>query len=277
MLRYCCLVLLLPSAAWAQSGLTEPTAAPAVTKARVGRKVYLKYYAVPVVTVPDAGVTARMARYFSLRNLAGNTEAGLAADLRRHPDPWSGVPELLQLRYTVNYNDRGLLSITSVRESENLQMLGTRQTYNLDLNTGFRLRMADELQPERLPELLALGEQKLRLIIQTYLADWPENKPRPVEEPGLLRLHFTPAALGEYRLTARGLLFDAANDESWQTAAAPKDSARVGEFYVDPLPSMRGKLNVTFTYDELAPCLKPASPLRRLLSSAAPSADPAAR
>ena len=54
-------------------------AAPVVTQARVGRKVYLQYYAVPVAWVPDAGVTARMARYFSLRNLAGT----LAVDTER--------------------------------------------------------------------------------------------------------------------------------------------------------------------------------------------------
>ncbi|MBC6696965.1 hypothetical protein [Hymenobacter sp. BT190] len=85
---------------------------PAVARAQVGAKAYLRSFQGPVVTVPDAGVTKLLAHWFSLENLTGYDLASLRAEqeYKRQEGVSGGIEEL---DYAVSYNAHGLLSITT--------------------------------------------------------------------------------------------------------------------------------------------------------------------
>ncbi|MET4108673.1 hypothetical protein [Hymenobacter sp. UYP22] len=218
-------------------------ARPAGLVAYITPKTYLKSFRVPVVTVPDAGVSRLLAHVFSLQNLTNDDIAGLQEQLQEH----QGIQGA---EYTENYNAQGLLSLTAQNYGQGASAWYDDRTYNLDLVTGFAIRLADELKPELLPQFLALGQRKLAVRSKECVAEQGDFLSAE-DQAGVLSQEFSLRSTEEYTIGTGGLVFDhpvsydGLSNYIWKT--------------------LRGNFQVTFTYAELTPFLKPSSPLRRLL------------
>jgi hypothetical protein len=223
------------------------TAPPAADHARVQDKTYLHNFTVPVVTVPDAGVTAVLKQYFSLETLAGETLASLREQAEAQRT--EGYAGLQQLSYSVTCNRRGLLSLKVTREGIGSSVWYDGHTYNLDLNTGFAVDVADEIRPEQLARFLALGQRKLRPVLEDIVQGQRELL-NEEDRVGLLAEQFSLGSVQEYTMHSTGLTFDHTAQYS------------MGNFL---FRTLQGSFTVEFSWAELAPFLKPDSPLRRLL------------
>ncbi|RSK51258.1 hypothetical protein [Hymenobacter rigui] len=218
-------------------------ARPAGLVAHITPKVYLKSFRVPVVTVPDAGVTRLLAHWFSLQNLTTDDVTGLRQQLAEHSGTQSAD-------YSVSYNARGLLSLTAQTEGLGAGVWYDSKTYNLDLITGFPIRLADELKPELLSQFLALGQRKLAVKNKECVAGQGDFLSAE-DQAGVLSQEFDLGSTEEYTIGTGGLVFDhqvsydGLSNYVWKT--------------------LRGSFEVTFTHAELKPFLKANSPLRRLL------------
>ncbi|MCA8831650.1 hypothetical protein [Hymenobacter pini] len=230
---------LLPVKLWRVGG----AARPAGLVAHITPKMYLQSFRVPVVTVPDAGVTRLLAHWFSMQNLTNDDVAGLRQQLAEH----SGIQSA---DYSVNYNARGLLSLTAETEGLGASVWYDSKTYNLDLVTGFPIQLADELKPELLPKFLALGQRKLAVKAKECVAGQGDFLSAE-DQAGVLSQEFNLGSTQEYTIGTDGLVFD-----------HPVSYDGLSNFVWKVL---RGSFPVTFTYAELKPFLKPNSPLRRLL------------
>lgn len=224
------------------------TAPPAVARARVGAKTYFSNFTIPLVTVPDAGVSKRLAECFSLESLIGDTPTSLRATLDDEKE--SGVHSGTQtLRYEVGYNGRGLLCITTLSEGAGNSVWYEHRTQTLDLNTGFPVVLADEIRPEMVPAFLAQGQQKLQKITRQYVPT-QDDFLHPEDVAGVLSQAFSFGSTEEYTVSASGLLFD-----------HPVSYDGLSNFVWKVLT---GNFQVAFSHAELARFLKPDSPLRRL-------------
>lgn len=228
---------LLPVKLWRIGGAARPSG----LVAHVTPKTYLKSFRVPVVTVPDAGVTRLLAHWFSLQNLTNDDVTSLRQQLAEH----GGTQ---RADYSVSYNARGLLSLTAEIQGTGASVWYESKTYNLDLVTGFSIVLSDELKPELLPQFLALGQQKLAVKAKEYEQD---DFLSAEDKAGVLSQEFALGGTEEYTLGAGGLVFD--HRVSY---------AGLSNFVWKVL---QGSFPVTFTYAELRPFLKPNSPLQRLL------------
>ncbi|SHK32961.1 hypothetical protein [Hymenobacter psychrotolerans] len=223
-------------------GSSKPTTA----KARIGSKTYLSSFEGPIVTVPDAGVTKLLAQWFSLENLIGQDLTSLRAEQKyKRQEGMSGGTE--ELDYTVNYNAHGLLSITAQTTGTGASVWYDHRTQNIDLNTGFPVVLEDEIQPEKLTQFLALGQQKLQKITRTYKQDEFLSEE---DEQGVLGQQFGLHSTREYTVSAAGLMCD-----------HPVSYDGLSNFVWKVLT---GNFQVEFSHAELARFLKPESPLRRL-------------
>ncbi|QNH62953.1 hypothetical protein [Hymenobacter sediminicola] len=224
----------------------DGSARPTTAKARISSKTYLSSFQGPVVTVPDAGVTKLLAQCFSLENLIGQELASLRAEQAyKRQEGVSGGTE--QLDYTVNYNARGLLSITTQTTGTGASVWYDHRTQNIDLNTGFPVVLEDEIQPERLAQFLALGQQKMQKITRAYEQDEFLSEE---DQQGVLGQQFGLNSTREFTISATGLAFD-----------HPVSYDGLSNFVWKVLT---GNFQVEFTHAELARFLKPESPLRRL-------------
>jgi len=230
---------LLPVKLWRVGGAARP---PGLV-AHVTPKTYLNSFRVPVVTVPDAGVTRLLAHWFSLQNLTNDDVAGLRQQLAEHSGTQSAD-------YSVNYNARGLLSLSTQTEGLGASVWYDSKTYNLDLVTGFPIRLADELKPELLPQFLALGQRKLAVKARECVAG-QDDFLSAEDKAGVLGQEFSLGSTEEYTISTSGLVFD-----------HPVSYDGLSNFVWKVLT---GNFLVTFTHAELKPFLKPDSPLRRLL------------
>ncbi|MDU0369311.1 hypothetical protein [Hymenobacter endophyticus] len=230
---------LLPVKLWRVGGATRPSG----LVAHITPKTHLQAFRVPVVTVPDAGVTRLLAQWFSLQNLTGDNIAGLREQVEEHSGTQSAD-------YTVNYNARGLLSLTTQTEGQGASVWYDSKTYNLDLVTGFPIQLTDELKPELLPQFLALGQRKLAVRSKECVAE-QDDFLSAEDQAGVLSQEFFPGSTDEYTIGTNGLVFD-----------HPVSYAGLSNFV---WKTLRGSFQVTFTYAELKPFLKPNSSLRRLL------------
>lgn len=226
------------------------TAVPAVARARVSSKTYFQSFTLPLVTVPDAGVSKRLAAHFSLENILNETPTSLRAQLKEERE--SGMPGGAQdLNYHVAYNGHGLLSLTTVSEVIGANVWYRQQTHTLDLNSGFAVVLADELRPERVAAFLALGQQKLQKITRAYVPT-QQGFLQPADVAGVLSQTFSLGSTDEYTVSATGLVFD-----------HPVSYDGLSNFVFKVLT---GNFPVAFSHAELARFLKPDSPLRRLPS-----------
>ena len=218
--------------------LTRVTAAvaPAAAKARLQQKTYLRTFEVPVCAVPDAGVTALLAHWFSLENLTGENLASLREQVADQHGTQTryGIQELV---YDVGCNTHGLLSVTAYSEGVGASIWHSYRTQTIDLNTGFPVYVADEIRPEALPQFLALGERKLQKVVRDYLADQGNGSLEPHDKEGVLGQRFTLASTDEYTVEPTGLLFDHQEGYDGQSNLIFK--------------LMQGSLRVLFTYAEL--------------------------
>ncbi|RSK45986.1 hypothetical protein [Hymenobacter perfusus] len=230
---------LLPVKLWRVGGAARP---PGLV-AHVTPKTHLQAFRVPVVTVPDAGVTRLLAYWFSLENLTNDDIASLRQQLAEHGGTQSAD-------YSVNYNARGLLSLTTEIEGRGASVWYERKTYNLDLVTGFSIRLADELKPELLPQFLALGQRKLAVKARECVVG-QDDFLSAEDQAGVLGQEFFLGSTEEYTIGANGLVFD-----------HPVSYDGLSNFVWKVL---QGSFPLTFTHAELKPFLKPDSPLRRLL------------
>lgn len=230
---------LLPVKLRRVGGATRPTG----LVAHITPKTYLKSFRVPVVTVPDAGVSRLLAHVFSLQNLTNDDIAGLQEQLEEH----QGIQGA---EYTENYNAQGLLSLTAQNYGQGASAWYDDRTYNLDLVTGFAIRLADELKPELLPQFLALGQRKLAVKAKACVVEQGDFLSAE-DQAGVYSQEFSLRSTEEYTIGSNGLVFDhpvsydGLSNYVWKT--------------------LRGNFQVTFTYAELKPFLRPNSPLRRLL------------
>ncbi|WP_426493145.1 hypothetical protein [Hymenobacter sp. 102] len=208
--------------------------------AHITPKTYLQAFRVPVVTVPDAGVTRLLTHWFSLQNLINDDVAGLRQQLAEH----SGTQST---DYSVNYNARGLLSLTAETEGLGASVWYDSKTYNLDLVTGFPIVLAAELKPELLPQFLALGQRKLAVKTKEYEQD---DFLSAEDNAGVLSQEFSLRSTTEYTIGTDGLVFD--HPVSYDGLSNLVWKVLTGSFLV------------TFTHAELKPFLKSNSPLRRL-------------
>ncbi|RSK35264.1 hypothetical protein [Hymenobacter metallilatus] len=218
-------------------------ARPTGLVAHVTPKTYLNSFRVPVVTVPDAGVTRLLAHWFSLQNLTNDDVAGLRQQLTEHSGTQSAD-------YSVNYNARGLLSLTAQTEGLGASVWYDSKTVNLDLVSGFPIQLANELRPELLPQFLAVGQRKLAVKAKECVAGQGDFLSAE-DQAGVLGQEFSLGSTEEYTIGAGGLVFD-----------HPVSYDGLSNFVWKVL---QGSFPVTFTYAELRPFLKPDSPLRRLL------------
>lgn len=239
--------VLLPFRLRRVAGLTAPTTA----QARIQDKTYLQNFTVPLVSVPDAGVTARLRQEFSLEALAGENLTSLRAEAEeQRREGYTGG--LQQLSYEVHCNRRGLLSLTVLREGIGNNVWYDWHTYNLDLNTGFVVDVADEIRPERMREFLALGQRKLTPVMADVVqgqGDFLSSE----DQAGLRAEQFYLGGPQDYILEPTGLVLD-------HTAQYPMGNL--------VFRTLHGSFRVSFSWAELAPFLKADSPLRRLLPAA---------
>ncbi|RYU84318.1 hypothetical protein [Hymenobacter persicinus] len=228
--------------------LTRVPTTARVAAARVQTRTYLRTFEVPVVTVPDAGVRALLAHRFSLQSLMGEDLASLrahAADQRE-----SGVHYGSQeLRYDVNCNERGLLSITVWEEGVGASIWHSYQSQAIDLNTGFAVDLADEIRPEQLSRFLALGQQKLRPVLEGIIAEQQELL-QDEDREGLRAEQFSLASVREFKVAPNGLTFDHPTQYGMSNFL---------------FRTLQGSFTGDFSWAELDAFLKPDSPLRRLM------------
>jgi hypothetical protein len=223
------------------------TAPPTIARARIGSKTYFRSFTIPLVTVPDAGVSKLLAECFSLQSLLGETPTSLRAMLEDEKE--SGLYGPQTLSYTVGYNGHGLLSISTLAERLGAGVWYEQRTQTLDLNTGFPVVLADEIRPELVPAFLALGQQKLQKITRQYVPT-QDGFLQPEDVAGVLSQVFSFSSTTEYTVSASGLLFD-----------HPVSYDSLSNFV---LKVLKGSFRVAFSHAELARFLKPDSPLRRL-------------
>jgi hypothetical protein len=228
------------------------TTLPANARAQVRAQTYDHSFTIPVVTVPDAGVSKLLSRLFSLESLSGETLASLRASLREQQA--EGVASGLQLlEYKVIYNRQGLLCITTQAEWKGASVWYDEHTQTVDLATGFPLVVADELKPELVSAFLALGQQKLHRVTRAYVPT-QEGFLQPDDVAGVLSQTFSVGSTEAYTLSATGLTCD-----------HPISYDRMSNFVYKVLV---GNFQVKFSQAELARFLKPDSPLRRCLLKA---------
>jgi hypothetical protein len=225
------------------------TTMPANARAQVRAKTYDHSFTIPVVTVPDAGVSKLLSQWFSLESLSGETPASLRASLRDQQAEGI-IAGIQQLQYKVVYNRQGLLCITTLTEGSGASVWYDQHTQTIDLATGFPLVLADELKPELIPAFLALGQQKLHRVTRAYVPT-QDGFLKPNDVAGVLSQTFSLGSTAAYTLSATGLSCD-----------HPISYDGMSNFVYKVLV---GNFEVKFSQAELGHFLKPDSPLRRCL------------
>ncbi|TGD81307.1 hypothetical protein [Hymenobacter wooponensis] len=221
---------------------------PAIPSVRVKSKTYIKYYTVPIVTVPNAALMAMLEQYFSFENLMHQSISSFREEIRQNQE--DGIHTGLQsIEYTENHNANGLLSITLRRDVTGANAWHNYESQTIDLNTGFPIILADEIQPQKLQSFLALGEQKLHQEVLKYLSV-SQNALESVDEHGLLEQHFMVSSTQEYAVFGKEI-------QCHHSVNYDALSNMISKLFTDDFM-------VHFTTAELKPFLKPESPLQRL-------------
>jgi hypothetical protein len=220
----------------------------AVSSARVTSKTYLKYYTLPIITVPNAAIMAMLDQHFSFENLMSQSLSSFREEVRQKQKDGDNTG-LESIGYTENHNANGLLSITIRRDVIGANAWHNYESQNIDLNTGFPILLADEIQPLKLQAFLALGERKLHQEVLKYLSV-PQNALDPVDKQGLLEQHFTVSSMQEYAVYGKEI-------QCHHSVNYDALSNMISKLFTDDFM-------VHFTTAELQPFLKPDSPLQRL-------------
>ncbi|SNR44229.1 hypothetical protein [Hymenobacter mucosus] len=223
-------------------------AQPFVASAQVKSKTYLKYYTVPVVTVPNAALMAMLDQYFSFESLMSQSLSSFLEEVRQKQKDGDHTG-LESIVYTKNYNANGLLSITVRRDVIGANAWHNYESRTIDLNTGFPIILADEIQPQKLQSFLALGERKLHQEVLKYLSV-PQNALNPVDKQGLLEQHFRLSSTDEYAVFGNEI-------QCHHSVNYDALSNMISKLFTD-------EFMVHFTTTELKPFLKPESLLQRL-------------
>lgn len=155
---------------------------------------------------------------------------------------------------TLTYASRGLVSLLLVSEMQGASVYRSVRWATFDGCTGHKLLASNELDPSRLPAFLQRANQHLHQELEDYITERGPQGPNPLlsEEDiaGLRRQEF---ALDpeQFRLDDGQVIFPYAVSYNML-------SDFVGKEYV-------GRFGAAFSFEELQPFLRPASPLRRLV------------
>lgn len=145
--------------------------------ARIRYRTELGEFPVPVVTVPDAGVTRLLwHEQFTLERVTRLARAELRAVAAAHQRGESGGYDGPR-DYLVSYNANGLLSLRWYDEMVGANVTGSTSYLTLDLRTGYPLRVAEEIAPTHRPQFVALCNQLLRRQIQAYVDSATQSSP----------------------------------------------------------------------------------------------------
>jgi hypothetical protein len=139
--------------------------------AQIRYRTELSEFKVPVITVPDAGVTRLLEKQLTLENISGNDRAELRNVAAAHLRGESGGYDLGN--YEVTYNANGLLSINWHDEMVGASVTGRNSYRTFDLRTGFDIGIWDEIQPGRHAQFVALCGTSLRCSIRQYIKEQP--------------------------------------------------------------------------------------------------------
>ncbi|RPD49975.1 hypothetical protein DNI29_04050 [Hymenobacter sediminis] len=216
-------------------------------KAHVGEQTYFGEFTEPVFTVPDSRVSEKLWEAFDVAQLAGMTWEDLEQEAKARKG--GEIRGYLGTDAKVTYNDRGLLSVwlRSEQITGGGQLFARMWSVVMDLRTGEQL--TDEIDPAKRPAFLAVCEQKLQRQISRYLHENPQDS---TDEAGLRSQHVTGAGPPtDLHVTADSVTFHHEVDYEGMTHFVRRD--------------MEYHFRVAFAHTELAPFLKPDSPLQRLV------------
>jgi hypothetical protein len=219
--------------------------------AHIRYRTELGEFKVPVITVPDAGVTRMLGRQLTLEAISGTDRAELRRVAAAHRRGESGGYDLGN--YEVTYNANGLLSINWHDEMVGASVTGRNSYRAFDLRTGFAIGIWDEIQPNRRAQFIALCDTSLRRDVRQYLK----------EDTGMDSIDVV------------GLQSQQVTDDAVRSTELAIDSSSVRlTYYVeyDGLSSFMAKnLNDAFPivipFAEIRTYLKVDSPLQRLFTA----------
>jgi hypothetical protein len=224
-----------------------------VQKAHVGEQRYFDEFTMPVFTVPSPGVTRELWDVFDLQEISQQTLDELREAHAEHQrdDMAQGFAGM---ETDVTYNDRGLLSVSLRSEYTAANVSHNFQTVVVDLRTGQVLDQEINLAREK--PFLAACERKLQAQLTQYLAE-EYGAATPDEDVadelnGLRQQHIdSNNGVGEMRLEPDGVSFH--YDVNYESMSNLMFKQFQNQFWLK------------FSFAELAPLLKPDSPLQRLV------------
>ncbi|MBX0291140.1 hypothetical protein K3G63_11850 [Hymenobacter sp. HSC-4F20] len=217
-------------------------------KAHVGEQTYFKEFSGPVFTVPNFRVSEKLWEAFDIEKLAGMTEEELEQELQARKEEGTRFIGYQGTGAEVAYNDRGLLSVwlRSEQITGGGQLFARMWSVVMDLRTGEQL--TDEIDPAQRPAFLAVCEQKLQRQINQYLHESPQDS---ADTAGLRSQHIDAEhEPTDLHITPDSVTFHHEVDYEGMTHFVRRD--------------MEYEFRLAFTHAELAPFLKPDSPLHRL-------------
>ncbi|WP_188556097.1 hypothetical protein [Hymenobacter glacieicola] len=216
-------------------------------KAHVAEQTYFGEYTKPVFTVPDFRVSEKLWAAFDVAEIAGMTWAELQEEAKARREGETRGYQGTEAQVT--YNDRGLLSVwlRSERITGGGQLFAQMWSVVLDLRTGEQL--TDEIDPTKQAAFLAICERKLQRAISRYLHENPQDS---TDVAGLRSQHVDAQhPPTDLHVTPDSVTFHHVVDYEGMTHFVRRD--------------MEYEFRLAFSFAELAPFLKPESPLRRLL------------
>ena len=225
--------------------------------ASIRYRTELGEFPVPVVTVPDAGVT-RLLRHeqFTVEQVTGLARAELQAVVTAHQRGESGGYDGPR-DYVASYNANGLLSLRWYDEMVGANVTGSTSYLTLDLRTGYPLRVAEEIAPTRRPQFVALCNQLLRRQIQAYVDSATQSSPAEAVNDTNTWTDLRSQQMTQEVLTNSDLVLQS-------TGIRLPYSVRYEGLSSFETKNLRDVFYVQLPFDLLQPYLLPDSPLQRL-------------
>jgi hypothetical protein len=230
--------------------LTPYRSSGPVQKAHVSERTYFEEFTAPEFTVSDMNITEKLYGLFDIEDLSEQTLEELQEEHRNHQK--GGFQGYGGVSSDVTYNDRGLLSVSLSDEYTAANVNSRFWTKVVDLRTGQTLN-ENELDPAKEKAFLAACEAQLQKQINEYLDPAEVSELDSVDVAGLRSQHIGPEKWpGDMRIEKNGTIsFNHSVEYDMMSNFMRK---MYGE-----------QFRMAFTHAELAPYLKPNSPLRRLL------------
>lgn len=164
-----------------------------------GREAKLRY---PIVTgVNDPTLQAKLQNAIDLKTVFGRSIEEMETDFQENY--W-----LRQLDYTVNYNDRGMLSLTYSGDGVGAYPSGFARYQSVNLKTGEILRPHHLFKTASLGVIARLVDRELQAAIQTKLVQLDQDKDAQDIDRAIFRSHqFRIRHLNDFTLTPEGIQF----------------------------------------------------------------------